>query len=133
MSFDVACFIDGAESDNQWAHAVGHFLPREIYTFAGGGRCKPFLHCASFMHVSELPGPLVLVSPQSAKNHPGLEPLSEFMHPEECCYLFGPDHSALVMDREPDHSVFIAYPGDLAMFSWVSAAVVLYDRAVKRG
>lgn len=132
-SFSIACFIDGAESDNHWAHVVGHFLPSEIFTYAGGGRCKPFLNCSSFLNASELPYPLVLVSPRNAKNHPGVKPLAEFVHPAECCYLFGPDHSALVMDYDPNHAVFIEYPGDLPMFSWVAAAVTLYDRTVKRG
>ena len=141
--FSVACYVDAGEPDNQWAHVVGQFLPREIFTFMGHGESKPFKSAKSFQRASELPGPVVLVSPPAPTNAgnapprfvPGVEPLADFLHPASCTYLFGPDHAMLgaALDIEPAHRVFVEYPGDLQMFSWVAAAVVLYDRRVKRG
>ncbi len=63
----------------------------------------------------------------------GVTPLSEFVHPEECSYLFG--HTGL--NNLPDlishrYSVRIATPKDISLFGVTAAAIVLHDRAVKK-
>lgn len=79
----------------------------------------------------ELAGIVVLVSPKDAAHMPGTESLADFEHPEDCTYVFGPDHSDLNIDRRFDHRLYI--PGAAHLSACDAARIVLYDREAKRG
>lgn len=107
-------------STNQWAHLVSHWKEVEVVSYA------------------DIPEgvSIVLLAPDVGHAVSGNENLKEFEHPADVCYVFGPDHTHFQMDmlsREPDHKVFIPLDGYREMYGWVAAAIVLYDRSLKRG
>lgn len=61
----------------------------------------------------------------------GAEPLSQFHHPKDCLYCFGPEDGTLsqaIIDRA-DHVVFVPTVGCMNLAASVN--VVLYDRLSK--
>lgn len=114
--------ISRNDCQNQWSFLVSHFPEVEARERTGGGRIE---------------GPVVLVQPGNGRYVHGLSPLSTFEHPEDCTYYFGRD-DRFVTEEEVEAmdvvaSVYIDIDGHEDMFSWVAAAIVLWDRRVKRG
>lgn len=108
------------ESENQWAHVASHWINVRVITY------------------EDIPEdvPLVLLAPKEGYIVKGDISLPDFNHPEDVCYVFGSDHRHFQLDwipRDPDWLVHIPLSGYPEMYSWVSCAVVLYDRTVKRG
>jgi len=59
----------------------------------------------------------------------GEESILQFSHPEDACYVFGPDHESMV-HHHAGPTVFI--PSDGAhLYSHHAGAIVLYDRLLK--
>jgi tRNA(Leu) C34 or U34 (ribose-2'-O)-methylase TrmL len=81
------------------------------------------------------PGPLVVLSPETANHLAGTESLYDFEHPEDAIYVFGADnisiHPKFFGDREIDHAVYIPIEKVTHINSHVTAAMVLYDRRHK--
>lgn len=61
----------------------------------------------------------------------GAVPLTEFQHPKNAFYLFGPEDSSVKQDwvDKADHVVYIPTNGSLNLAATVN--VVLYDRLIK--
>ena len=61
---------------------------------------------------------------------------SEFTHPKDATYLFGPDEvpmpKAFLDGRQPDHLVYVPTDTHRDMFSFVTFAVVAWDRRMKQ-
>jgi len=135
MAFDIACFP--GKSENQWAYVLLHSQPRNVYVFKGGLWATPFDDAIEVATAEDIPGTLVLLAPPDGKNYQGSTDLNSFAHPEECCYIFGHDTESLssgeMGERDPDHSVYVETDTVDKMWSWVAAAVTLYDRRSKGG
>lgn len=58
--------------------------------------------------------------------------LEEFVHPEECVYVFGRTLQNKLIEIPHDHSVVINYPGTNCLFGVSAASIVLADRLRKK-
>lgn len=137
MPFDVACFPGAYE--NQWAYVLQHFTPRTLYTFPGHGgqTTTPFQGAVEVASVAAIPSSVVLFSPQNANAYPGETSVSLFIHPIDCCYLFGADndHQLAAHMNGATLAAKVYIPTDTTdhMWSWVAAAVAIFDRRCKGG
>lgn len=62
----------------------------------------------------------------------GDTPLEEFVHPEDCVYVFGRTHTNTLVDTiRHDHSVVIEYEGDNCVFGITAVGIILEDRKRK--
>jgi len=61
----------------------------------------------------------------------GEQDLDDFVHPENCVYVFGRTHTNDLMKTPHQHSVAIKYPGAVCLFGFQAAAIVLADRQRK--
>jgi len=110
----------GGHTENQWAHLVSHWKEIEVIPY------------------DDIPDDveIVLLAPKNGHIVSGEISLHDFEHPENACYVIGPDHVHFQLDlipRPPDHIVYIPLDGYQEMYSWVSAGIVLYDRSLKNG
>jgi hypothetical protein len=92
-------------------------------------------HLAS---AEELPDmPLVVMQPRTGVHVQGVESLSDFVHPDDAIYLFGPDEAklplAMLGSRVPEHRVYIPTVTDREMYSFVAFAIVMWDRRMTLG
>ena len=129
MSFAVCIPVPTKEEFRaHWDHVRAHFKVDELYVIGDG-------YLAS---VAELPDdqPLVVLQPCRAANFRGTVSLSEFTHPKDATYLFGPDEvpmpKAFLDGRQPDHLVYVPTDTHRDMFSFVTFAVVAWDRRMKQ-
>ena len=137
--FDV-CLVatPGQHWEQQWSYLLSHFKPRTIYVIGQlDRRVRPFSAYQSVKTAEDVPGPMVLMIPENGVNFPGETPLPEFVHPDECCYMFGADNIHLSEDhlgaRLPEHRVYIPTATKDTMYSFMAGAVTLWDREMKRG
>lgn len=78
--------------------------------------------------------PVIVIQPTDGTYIQGKESLVDFEHPDDCVYLFGASHGHLEPDGiVPEKSVFIPHVETWNLFASQAAAIVLYDRYVKRG
>jgi hypothetical protein len=120
---------------DQWAYILSNFAVDNVWVVGCPDSYCQFFPGAVFMdHQSELPDyPIVVCQPPDARYVKGEINLMNFSHPEHAIYVFGLDNNNLSEDDlkgEPDYKVFIPTAKN-EMWSWVAAAVVLYDRASK--
>lgn len=128
---------------DQWDLIVEHFAPGKVWLLGEPVEerklSKPLrLADAQFIQsIDDIGTPnLVLMSPVTARFHPGSVSIDDFTHPDPCVYLFGPDNSHLLLTdvlREPDYNVFIPLADDAEMYSFMAAALTLYDRKLRNG
>lgn len=87
------------------------------------------------LHDSPPPGfDVVLIQPADGEHVEGTDSLVPFVHPEDCVYLFGGSDSHLTLDGiVPVSKIYIPHVATWNMFASQAAAIVLYDRYVKRG
>ncbi len=134
-TYDIACFPGTME--NQWAYVLLHFTPRHVYAFDGELWSKPFVGASAVLSAEELPQiPIVVLAPLNGDNVQGAISLDEFGHPAECVYLFGPDDELLMpahLGSREYSRVYIKTDTTDQMWSWVAAAVTLFDRRSKGG
>lgn len=131
------------ELQKQWDFVLSNFPPDSLYVI-GDEANAPSTNVfakqgATYIETAEeLPGlPLVILAPAHGKYVSGETPLTDFEHPEDVIYLFGPDHLFLSSDqlgqREPDETVFIPTASTDDMYGHVAYAVTIWDRTVKHG
>lgn len=137
--FDV-CLVatPGAHWEQQWSYLLSHFKPRNIYVIGElDRRVRPFTTYQRVETAEDVPGTLVLMTPENGYYWKGETPLPEFIHPAECCYMFGADNLHMSVDqlgtRVPDHTVFIPTDTKDTMYSFMAGAITLYDRACRYG
>jgi len=139
MVYVSPAFERGNDAPNQWDYVLSNFgVSTENVWYRGSisgynGRYQQVTD--TLQQVCE-EVPLVVVQPKDGLHIQGTESLVTFTHPEEALYVFGSNHAHLVPEevlgsRLPDYCVYI--PVEYEMYSWVAAAVVLYDRQVKNG
>lgn len=102
-----------------------------------------FLYAARSFHVQSdnvLRGTIpdnvdvILIQPQDGEHVQGDVGLVDYTHPDSCCYLFGGSDSHLELDGvSPVAKIYIPHAKTWNLFAPQAAAVVLYDRYVKRG
>lgn len=137
--FDI-CLVPtgGANWEQQWSYVISHFQPRNLYTLGSlDPRVNPFKEYIQINTAEEIPGTLVVLSPDNGRYIQGNESLLTFQHPETCCYLFGSDSVPLNEDhlgaRIPEHIVYIPHDTPDTMYSFIAGALTFYDRRMKRG
>lgn len=136
--FDV-CLVasPGAIWEQQWSYLLSHFAPRRLYVIGElDRRVRPFTEYLSVESAKEIEPELVLLAPQSGRYVQGTQSLSDFVHPDDCCYLFGADNQFMtteLLGREPDHAVYIPTSTTDTMYSFMAGAVTLWDRVMKHG
>lgn len=125
---------------NQWSFVLSHWSPDELFILgdeapASWRRMAPFKDAVAVSSLADQPGTLVVAAPSHGRYYAAQEALSGFDHPDDATYFFGSDHRYLTPDMfPPNHrSVYVPTQSADDMYSWVAAAVVLYDRAVKCG
>lgn len=105
--------------ENQWRHVISHWKDVEVVQY------------------EDIPNvPTVLLAPENGYVVSGEISLFDFEHPENVCYIFGPDHVHFqphMLKKSPDFKVFVPLGGYKEMYSWVCAGIVLYDRSLKNG
>lgn len=77
--------------------------------------------------------PVILFQPLDGRFVQGENSLVDFVHPDDCCYLFGASHGQVTLDHPVDGKIYIPSVPTWALFASQAAAIVLYDRFVKRG
>lgn len=125
----------GTHSTKQWDYVLSNFELSPNHVWHRGelqNYTGKFQQCIT--NVDELPEvPLIIIQPQEGKYITGKISLATFEHPKNAIYFFGADHEHLTPgelgSRIPEYQVYIPVKGE--MFSWVAAAVVLYDRIIK--
>lgn len=143
--FDVCFKPPASDHDiNHWSFVLSHYVPETIYLLDNhrGELTQKYLGIRDGIEISladQLPGnlPIVFLTPHQARVVPGEVSLVDFQHPDNCIYLFGPDHEVsdedLLGSLDPDYKVYIPTDTHHEMYSHVAAAVALYDRKMKCG
>lgn len=120
---------------DQWATVVSAFGVKKVHHFGDHipFDWKKYRFIRDAKPASTITSPIVLVQSPHGRLVQGEDPLQSFEHPEDCVYLFGPDHGILEVpeDMEIYSSIYIPTPEDL--YSFVVGGIVLYDRLVKSG
>lgn len=139
------CFTHDPEENSQmqWDYILLNFKPDKLYIITNEklefNHRSPRSKAIQIKNIKELPKdtPLVVLAPQFAEHIKGETSLVDFKHPKDAIYFFGPDVGHLTKeyfsDRKPDHLVYIPVDTDDQMFSFMAAAVVLWDRRIKYG
>jgi hypothetical protein len=126
----------------EWDFVLSHFPPSYVYLYGAGEEKIEAYHlikdATRITTAADLPEvPLVVLSPPAARFLPGQIRLRDFKHPEDCVYLFGPDHDNLNEDhlggREPASLVYIQTDTHYEMYAHTAAALTLYSRSLQRG
>lgn len=81
--------------------------------------------------MSEISEALIYVTPKDSSVLKGVNNLTTFNHPEECCYAFGSNSYPYFTEIETGTTVYIDVIDEL--FSWCAASIVFYDRNMKNG
>lgn len=128
---------------DQWGFVLSHWKPGMVYILGGPDDLNTnvsFLRNAKRVKTaSQLPKTpkLVLLSPKEARYIRGEVALDTFKHPADAIYMFGSNKVHLSDDemggRVPDYKVFIPTDDHHEMYDFVSAALVLYHRALQNG
>lgn len=137
------CLPSKPELQKQWDFVLSNFPPDVLYVIGDEANAPPTnvfsKQGATYIDTAEgLPDlPLVILAPPHGKYIHGEISLTEFDHPEDVIYLFGPDHLFLSSDqlgeRQPDQTVFIPTASTDDMYGHVAYAVTVWDRMVKNG
>lgn len=128
MSFALCIAIpENEEFRAHWDHVRANFAVDEFFVIGEG-------YLSSAWGLPDQP--LVLLQPNNGRHIRGVTNLTEFMHPIDATYLFGPDEQpmqpAFLDGRVPDHCVYIPTDTQRDMFSFVAFAVVAWDRKMKQ-
>jgi hypothetical protein len=82
------------ELRNHWGYAIAAFPDLQVTVVGGGELVRPLHTAAQVSHLSELTGPLVVMSPLDAHNLPGEINLYS-RPPVDATYVFWGDHENL--------------------------------------
>ena len=139
------CFINDPDENSQmqWDYILLNFRPDNLYIISEENlefnRKSPRSKSTVIKSVKDLPKnvPLVVLAPKISEHLQGETSLLEFKHPKDAIYFFGSDNGQLSKEdfksRKPEHLVYVPVDTDDQMFSFMAAAVVLWDRRVKNG
>lgn len=96
--------------------------------------CRSFGLSPEQCHESPPDGlPVILLQPQDGRHTQGEDSLVDFVHPDDCVYLFGASNEQLTLGIEVAAKIYIPNTPTWSMFASQAAAIALYDRFVKRG
>lgn len=123
---------------NQWEFVLSHFVPDDVWVRGAPDDWKSYHKPVHIETAKELPKerPLIVLAHPQGRYVQGVESLGIFEHPKDAIYLFGGDDVLLTeeddLGRKPDAIVYIPVK-KYEMYSFVAAAITLYDRLVKNG
>jgi hypothetical protein len=127
--------------ENQWSYLFEIVRPNKIYilhTHTAEG-CEwvndPIFSQVELVLInnySEIQEQIVYLAPQNGTYIQGNISLVDYVHPESCCYVFGPNDSSL-QSSEPGDKVYIPTNNDWQYYNWMVGAITFYDRRVKNG
>jgi hypothetical protein len=96
--------------------------------------CRSFGLGKDQIHHSPPDGlPVILLQSSDGRYVQGEDSLVDFVHPDDCVYLLGGSNEQLRLSRPVDAIIYIPNTPTWSMFASQAAAIVLYDRFVKRG
>jgi hypothetical protein len=133
------CIVVGAPADPEgWGFVLRAFAPVEV-TLIGAvppeWKKSRITRGATFAETArDVPGRLVVFSPEGAKLVKGVTPLIDLEHRDDDAFLFGPDHGTLTVEnigRSPDEVVFIRSPHADQLHAHVAAGIILRDRFLR--
>lgn len=120
----------------QWDFVLSHWTVDDIYLIGDiPASSKPFKEAARLPMLGNLPrdATLVCMAPAAGLHVQGDVSLSAFEHPQDAIYIFGSNHHHLQAECDFDYKVFIETSTHHEMYSYVAAAITLYDRHKDRG
>lgn len=133
------CIVNLSDEYTQghWNQVLDNFKPDQIYVLGD----KPWYttcmtHAIHIDSTDDLPDlSIIAMAPRHGREIKGEISLIEFQHPKEAVYLFGPDKryltKPLLGNRIIDYKVFIP-PDYRDLYSWMAAAITLYDIEAKK-
>lgn len=135
------CFVSPRNDEwrDQWDYVLSHWQPDRVWVVGQLWKSNSLLNAGIVDTIDELPdiAPKYITAPDIGRYIQGETSLAQFEHPDDCIYIFGPDDNYLRPDEidmtRIAGTIHISVPGNPDMYSFVSAAVVLYDRALKLG
>ena len=125
---------------NQWSYALSHFAIDRVFLLGepvddDWFRMLPTRAAKVVDSVRELPGRVVMLTPEHGRYLPGTTSLVDYTHPESATYVVGSNHRyppADLLDGVEADRVFIPTATAHDMYGWTALCVALYDR-LKRG
>lgn len=129
------CYHQFNKTDNDWDFVLSHFTPDKLWSVKGDP--KQYHKPQVIDSVSELPKDvkIVVCAHPGGRYIQGQVSLVDYEHPGDAIYLFGHDHQNLEPEElEGFDCDYVFVPsGKNEMYSYIAAAIVLYDRMVKYG
>lgn len=125
-----------------WDYLLSHYVPNVLYLITT--LTKEELRHNNVMKsaiiiddVNKIPDDisLILMAPKDGRFIQGHISITDFEHPTEAIYMFGPDNNNLDMSifvsRKPNEYVYIPTETHHEMYAVTAATITLYDRMVK--
>ncbi len=141
MAFGICWRYDNRpDIQNQWEFIFSNFGVTADRAWIRGAPdgFESYLNVPRIEKADEIasPGPFILLAHLEAKI-PGLTSLVDFVHPADAIYVFGADNVVLTMADDMGTAEFadkIYIPSvKHESYSYVAAAMTLYDRLAKGG
>ena len=118
FSYDVHYYIAQNERDRTWFYRQNFLGEHRLVVTAAEIKSR-----SGSMHY-------VNVQPPNVFHRQEVVELHEFKHPDNCCYIFGPNHGVI----ETVGGLNVLIPLDKSsLYASSAVAMVLYDRKAKRG
>ena len=120
---------------NQWEFVLSHFDVPLSWIRRAPDDFNSYHKSERIETANDLPrSPLVVLAHPEGRVYKGTVALDQFEHPHNAIYFFGGDDEINndLGKRKPDHLVYIPAT-HYEMYSYVAAAITLYDRLVKNG
>lgn len=134
MTVTIAAWPANGTEENEWDYVLSHIKPDACYVMGNHSCTNNVLRNAPIAATAaDLPNdPLVLVVPLSARNFVPDVCLTDFTHPPDAVYLFGPNNEHITEDdmggRKPDYVVYIPTDTEDEMFNYIACMVTLWSR-----
>lgn len=137
------CYRYDLRSDiqDQWEHVLSNFglTVDRVWVRGAPADWESYLKAPKVETTADIAGvqPLIVLQHPEARQLPGTESLIDFVHPADAIYVFGADNVNLTdADDIGGRAVAVrVYIPTLSLesYSFVAAAITLYDRLVKNG
>lgn len=137
------CYRYDLRSDiqDQWEHVLSNFglTTDRVWVRGAPEDWQSYLKAPKIDTLADIAGtrPIVVLQHPEAREFPGTVSLVDYVHPADAIYVFGADNVILTEGddlggRAVAARVFIPTVA-LESYSFVAAAMTLYDRFVKNG
>lgn len=123
---------------NQWDFIVCNFKPTHIYILGDSDSyiSNPLKVATWINSYDELPDlPLIVAAPAHGRYVAGDISLVDFVHPNDCIYIFGSDSGVMQSEQLNREHQCVYVPTDTQddMYSFTAYACFMWDRIMKNG